>query len=69
MDLGTPVGTEAICDFAERDGRPDFAFRDIVGRWDITVGDEEAELAPPGLDLLEQNLARRMCNRYSRAKT
>ena len=64
MDLCAPVRSEAVGDFAEDDRGPDFAFRDVVGRRHITVGEEDEEFPAPGLDLFEQNLARRVRYRH-----
>ncbi len=57
MDLGAPVGSEAVCDLAEHDRGTDLALRYVVGRRDVAVVEEDEELAPPGLDLLEQDPA------------
>ncbi len=57
MDLGAPVRSEAVCDFAEHDRGTDLALGYVVGRRDVAVGEEDEELAPPCLDLFEQNPA------------
>ncbi len=55
MDLRAPVGSEAIGDLAEDDGRPDFALGDVVGGRHAPVGEEDEELGAPRLDLTLEN--------------
>jgi hypothetical protein len=62
MDLSAPVGPEAVGDFTEHDRGADLALRYVVGCRDAAVGEEDEELRPLCLNLLEEELARRMRN-------
>src|ERR1700750_1149379 len=65
MDLGAPVRPEAVGDLSEHDRGTDLALGYVIGGRNLAVGEEYEELAPPGLDLLEQHLSCRMGNGHA----
>lgn len=51
VDPGAPVRAEAVGDLTEGDGGPERLFAAVVGRWDISVFEEDEEFRSPRLDL------------------
>lgn len=54
VDPGAPVRAEAVGDLTEGDGGPERLFAAVVGRWDISVFEEDEEFRSPRLDLALQ---------------
>ena len=54
VDIGAPERAEAVGHLAEDDAGPQRAFRGVVGRRYVTIGEEDKELRAPPLGLLLQ---------------